>query len=58
LKELCEVDLDFDLEATGFEVGEIDVLIERASPDTQGDSAPADASPESTSVPMTQPGDL
>ena len=28
LKELLEVDLDFDLEATGFEVAEIDVLIE------------------------------
>ena len=36
LKELCEVELDFDLEATGFEVGEIDVLIEGASPEVQG----------------------
>lgn len=58
LKELCEVDLDFDLEATGFEVGEIDVLIEGASPVVQGDSDPADALPERLSVAVTQPGDL
>ena len=58
LKELCEVDLDFDLEAIGFEVGEIDVLIEGASPDTQGDSDSADDLPEGTPVAVTQPGDL
>jgi hypothetical protein len=58
LKELCEVDLDFDLEATGFEVGEIDVLIEGASPAAQGDSDPANDLPESISVAVTQPGDL
>jgi len=58
LKELCEVDLDFDLEATGFEVGEIDFLIESASPEAQGDSDPADTLPESISVAVTQPGDL
>lgn len=58
LKELCEVDLDFDLEATGFEVGEIDVLIEGASPDAHGDSDPADDLPESRSVAVAQPGDL
>jgi DNA modification methylase len=57
-KELCEVDLDFDLEATGFEVGEIDVLIEGASPNPQGDSDPADDLPASISVAVTQPDDL
>jgi DNA modification methylase len=58
LKELCDLELDFDLEATGFEVGEIDVLIEGASPVAQGDSDPADDVPESKSVAVTRPGDL
>jgi DNA modification methylase len=58
LKELCDVDLDFDLEATGFEVGEIDVLIEGASPDSQGDSDSADDLPETKSVAVTHTGDL
>jgi DNA modification methylase len=58
LKELCEVDLDFNLEATGFEVGEIDVLIESAFPDAQGDSDPANELPETKSVAVTHTGDL
>jgi len=36
LSELCQVELDFDLEATGFEVGEIDVLLEDAVPGKKG----------------------
>jgi ParB-like chromosome segregation protein Spo0J len=35
LKELCDVELNFDLEATGFEVAEIDVLLEAASPEVK-----------------------
>ena len=58
LKELCEVDLDFDLEATGFEIGEIDVLIEGASPEAKGNSDPADDLPETKSVAVTRAGDL
>ncbi|MGA8211962.1 MAG: DNA methyltransferase [Candidatus Sulfotelmatobacter sp.] len=58
LKELCEVDLDFDLEATGFEVGEIDVLIEGASPEAAGNSDPADDLPEARPVAVTRAGDL
>ena len=46
--------LDFDLDATGFEVGEIDVLIEGASPATQGDSDPADDLPERISIAVAE----
>ena len=57
-KELLEVDLDFDLEATGFEVAEIDVLIEGGSPEVRGNSDPADDLPESKPVGVTKAGDL
>ena len=42
LKELSLVDLDFDLEATGFEMGEIDLRIESLSADTAEEEDPAD----------------
>jgi DNA modification methylase len=58
LKELLEVDLDFDIEATGFEVGEIDVLIEGAVPEPDGVSDPADELPEAKSVAVTREEDL
>ena len=58
LRELCDVELDFDLEATGFEVGEIDVLIEGASPEVKGNSDPADELPENRSIGVTRAGDL
>ena len=45
-RELCEVELDFDLEATGFELGEIDVLIEDVSPKAKDSSDPADELPK------------
>jgi len=57
-RELCEVELDFDLEATGFEVGEIDVLIEDVSPKVKNSSDPADELPKPTSVGVTRVGDL
>jgi DNA modification methylase len=57
-KELCDLELDFDLDTTGFEVGEIDVLIEGLAPATDGPD-PADSLPENQkSVPVTKPGDL
>ncbi len=58
LRGLFEVDLDFDLEATGFEVGEIDVLIEGGSPEVQAKSDPADDLPESKLIGVTCAGDL
>ncbi len=57
LKALCELELDFDLDATGFEIGEIDVLVEGLTPADGPD--PADSLPEDQqSVPVTKPGDL
>jgi DNA modification methylase len=60
LKILAEVELDFDLtQVTGFEVGEIDCLIEGLSPFSIGKEDPADAIPEtSLAVPITCLGDL
>ena len=42
-KDLSEVELDFSLEATGFEMGEIDVMVENLAPATEGEEDPADA---------------
>src|SRR5579864_831864 len=41
LKMLSEVDLDFSLEAMGFDMGEIDVMIEGLAPAAQEDIADA-----------------
>ena len=45
LKGLSELELDFSLEATGFEMGEIDLRIEGLSGEPEDDD-PADALPE------------
>lgn len=42
LKDLAELDLDFSLEATGFEMGEIDLRIEQLNADSAGESDAAD----------------
>ena len=58
LKSLSEIDLNFSLEATGFEMGEIDVLIEGLS--QPGDSAqddPADVLPDQSEILVSVPGD-
>ena len=58
LKSLSEIDLNFSLEATGFEMGEIDVLIEGLS--QSGDSAqddPADVVPDPSEILVSAPGD-
>lgn len=56
LQELSLVDLDFDLEATGFTVGEIDLRIEGLgnAHDDVDDKLP----PMQTGPAVTQPGDL
>jgi ParB-like chromosome segregation protein Spo0J len=46
IKALSEVELDFTLEATGFEMGEIDLMIDGLAPGHQCQEDPADALPE------------
>jgi DNA modification methylase len=59
LKELSLLDLDFSLELTGFEMGEIDLRIEGLTPDSEGDEDTADALPASGSRPtVSRAGDL
>jgi len=56
LKELATVDLDFALEATGFEIGEIDLRIEALS---QTEREPAEPPIPAVSGPaVSQSGDL
>ncbi len=58
-KILSEVKLDFSLEVTGFETGEIDLLIEGLAPAPAGKEDPADVLTETDSaVRVTQAGDL
>ena len=57
LQHLMEVDLDFDIVATGFELPEIDVLFgELEAKSAKAD--PADAVPEVEGPPVTRLGDL
>ena len=59
LKALSVIELDFDIEAIGFEIGEIDLLIEGTEPVTKGDGDPADALPETTtSAQVSKLGDV
>ena len=59
LKELAVLNLDFDLEATGFTMGEIDLRIEGLSPDKPAGDDPADHLPEaSAGSPVAKPGDI
>jgi DNA modification methylase len=58
LKALAEVNLDFSLEVTGFQMAEIDLLIEGTAPATEGKEDPADRVPESSpGPPVCQWGD-
>ena len=59
LKGLAEIDLDFSLEATGFEMGEIDLRIEQLNGVSEGEPDAADElSGFSNGTPVSQPGDL
>jgi DNA modification methylase len=57
LKELSELNLNFNLEATGFEMAEIDMRIAGLDDPAGGDD-PADALPPSDGPVVTQLGDL
>jgi DNA modification methylase len=59
LHELCVLDLDFSLEATGFTMGEIDLRIEAAAPVVDAAEDPADVLPVvKAGPPVSKPGDL
>src|SRR5580704_15830882 len=59
LKILSEADISFDLEITGFEMGEIDCLIEGVSPSNAGKEDPADAIPATNDLTQVcEVGDL
>ncbi len=57
LKDLSLLNLDFSLETTGFDMGEIDLLIEGLEVTAAGDDL-ADELPEPSEVAVSQPGDL
>ena len=60
LKELAELELDFDLEATGFEMPEIDLRIEALNADSKDDEIDqkSDALPEPNTCAVSKRGDL
>jgi DNA modification methylase len=58
LKELSVLDLEFDLEATGFTMGEIDLRIEGLENPIDRGNDPADALPPPLGSAITQPGDI
>jgi DNA modification methylase len=59
LKALAVLELDFSIDVTGFEMGEIDVMIEDLAPASRGKDDPADAIPDSGAKPqVTRAGDL
>jgi DNA modification methylase len=59
IKILSDFDLEFSLEVTGFEMGEIDMMIEELSAPSENDPDIANDLPQlSTEPPVAQPGDL
>lgn len=59
LRDLASAELSFDLEATGFTMGEIDLRIEGLSGPTPANSDPADDLPlDPRQPPVSRPGDL
>jgi DNA modification methylase len=58
LKELSVMNLDFSLEATGFDMGEIDLRIESLAPLHDGDPEPADTLPAQSGPSISRVGDL
>jgi DNA modification methylase len=58
LKILSEAELDFTLETTGFEMGEIDLIIENLAPADDGEDDPADLLLDPSPVQVSRSGDL
>ncbi len=57
LKLLADAEIDFSLEVTGFEVPEIDLLIEGVQPAPETENDPADALPESSACEVSKVSD-
>lgn len=57
LRALASVELDFSLEATGFEMAEIDLRIESLEPASSPAQDPADVVPEAQAFTVTKLGD-
>ncbi len=57
-KYLAELDFDFDLTITGFELPEIDALIDTASPDAAAPDPADDLAGIASGPAVTRPGDL
>src|SRR2546427_8645810 len=59
LKSLSELNLDFSLEATGFEIGEIDVMLEGlAGTPVEGDNSAEQIPEVDATLRVSDPGDL
>ena len=58
LKELTLVGLDFDIEVTGFEMGEIDLRIASLDDRAQAEADPTDVVPEIPATPLSKLGDM
>ena len=58
LKELTLVGLDFDIEVTGFEMGEIDLRIASLDNPAQAEADPTDVVPEIPATPLSKLGDM
>jgi DNA modification methylase len=59
LTELSELDLDFTLDVTGFEIGEIDLRVEQLTSASDGAETRANSLPDPrTGPPVTRPGDI
>jgi len=59
LKALAGLELDFSVDVTGFEMSEIDLMIEDLAPASRGKDDPADAIPDFGTKPqVTRAGDL
>jgi len=58
LKELSLLGLDFNIEVTGFEIGEIDLRIASLDDPAQAEADPADVVPEIPATPLSKLGDM
>jgi DNA modification methylase len=58
LKDLTDLKIDFDVELTGFDMGEIDLLVQEAGMAQEGANDPDDDVPTAECAPVTKLGDL